>query len=108
VANSYNEIDGMLEDVTDVDKSIFEDYFVFVVTSYHCSTDMFAYQGYQNFRLKNQTVCFDRYESYNWITSPATCVVTTCYLVPRAELNGQELQVAEYEITVHRIVETEN
>ena len=108
VANSYNEIDGMLEDVTDVDKSIFEDYFVFVVTSYHVSTDIFAYQGYQNFRLENQIAYFDCYESYNSVTSPATHIETTCYLIPRAELNGQELQVAEYEITVHRIVETEN
>lgn len=108
VANSYNEIDGMLEDVTDVDKSIFEDYFVFVVTSYHGSTDMFAYQGYQNFRLENQIAYFDCYESYNSVTSPATHIETTCYLIPRAELNGQELQVAEYEITVHRIVEAEN
>lgn len=108
VANSYNEIDGMLEDVTDVDKSIFEDYFVFVVTSYHGSTDIFAYQGYQNFRLENQIAYFDCYESYNSVISPATNIETTCYLIPRAELKGQELQVAEYEITVHRIVETEN
>lgn len=108
VANSYNEIDGMLEDVTDVDKSIFEDYFVFVVTSYHVSTDIFAYQGYQNFRLENQIAYFDCYESYNWIISPATNIETTCYLIPRAELNGQELQVAEYEITVYEIIEAEN